>query len=60
MIKNILNVEKIKVLKKEEQKSVNAGSFASDCLPEIRPCRSNDDCCTTCNTTGIFKGLCAF
>ncbi|WP_255412210.1 MULTISPECIES: hypothetical protein [Aquimarina] len=37
MIKNILNLEKVTILKKEDQKSINAGFLGAVC-PEFRPC----------------------
>ncbi len=63
MIKNILNLERVTILKKTEQKSINGGSLDPVC-PQFLPCWSNRDC--PCGTCGVRIGdfyiddLCAF
>ncbi len=63
MIKNILNLEKVTVLKKEQQKSINGGFWG--CQPEFRECRTDRDCpCGGCGMyiegIGLIEGLCAY
>ncbi|TPN88723.1 hypothetical protein [Aquimarina algicola] len=64
MIKNILNLDNIQVLKREQQKSINAGSVKNGCVAEFRSCTSDSDC--PCGVCGVDVGgffipdLCAF
>ncbi|EZH75809.1 hypothetical protein ATO12_03205 [Aquimarina atlantica] len=63
MIKNILNLDKVILLKKEQQKSINAGSFDRGC-PQFRACWKDSDCpCGGCGVTiggHYIDDLCAF
>ncbi|WP_159099298.1 MULTISPECIES: hypothetical protein [Aquimarina] len=58
MIKNILNVEKIKVLEKADQKHINGGSLSFDCIPQIIDCDKHRDCCS--GKCHLHWGICAF
>jgi len=68
MIKNILNLEKVRILKKEQQKSINGGFFG--CQPQIIQCYSDRDCLPCSSRCGFtidingeptfISGVCAF
>ncbi|AXT59432.1 hypothetical protein D1816_03390 [Aquimarina sp. AD10] len=66
MIKNILNLDSVTILKKGEQKAINAGFFAN--CPQFQPCWRDSDCaCGGCGVTVNNNGedlyipdLCAF
>ncbi|MDY8136198.1 hypothetical protein [Aquimarina sp. 2201CG5-10] len=67
MKKNILNLNGVKILRKEEQKFVNGGGFGFGCQPQIIQCNSDRDCpCTPCgvtiNANGVdyFLDICAY
>ncbi len=62
MIKNILSLEMVTVLKKEQQKTINAGF--GGCQAEFRSCSTDSDCpCSVCGITisGFYiPDLCAY
>ncbi|WP_103867099.1 hypothetical protein [Aquimarina sp. I32.4] len=64
MIKNLLNLENVVILKREEQKTLNGGGAGFGCQPQFLDCLTDRDC--PCGPCGLHVGgfyvpdLCAF